>query len=187
MPQGYAYSRAFYDHFYRPENTVVIIAGDFDFEKAKGLIRTHYGRWRRGYQPAAVVPGAAAGGAAPADGGVSRPDAADRRDSSPCAAWDPGRSHRRPRSRSLDASAFGPNSPLYRRLVLQERRAQSLGGSFERARDPYIADRAGDGQPARGRHVGGGGHRGGDRALSARPRGAAAAGRHQAQHQNTGS
>jgi zinc protease len=39
----------------------------------------------------------------------------------------------------LGSLAFGANSPLYRRLVLQERRAQQLGQSFDRARDPYIA------------------------------------------------
>ena len=138
MPQAYAYSKAFYDHFYRPENTVVIIAGDFDFEKAKGLIRTHYGGWRRGYQPAAIVP--------------EPPQTAPRRQ----AVAYPGRTlpivaihHRAPAWDPADRTgaalevlgrlAFGPNSPLYRRLVLQERRAQSLGGSFERARDPYIA------------------------------------------------
>ncbi|HZI79454.1 MAG TPA: pitrilysin family protein [Vicinamibacterales bacterium] len=137
MPQGYAYSKAFYDHFYRPENTVVIIAGDFDVEKAKGLIRTHYGGWSRGYQPAAIA--------------AEPPQTAPRRQ----AVTYPGRTlpivaihHRAPAWNATDRGgaalevlgrlAFGSNSPLYRRLVLQERRAQSLGQSFERARDPYV-------------------------------------------------
>ena len=138
MPQGYAYSKAFYDRFYRPENTVVVIAGDFDAERAKGLIRTHYGGWRRGYQAAAIL--------------AEPPQSAPRRQS----VTYPGRTlpivaihHRAPAWDPADRTgtalevlgrlAFGSNSPLYRRLVLQDRRAQSLGQSFDRARDPYIA------------------------------------------------
>ena len=38
----------------------------------------------------------------------------------------------------LGRVAFGSNSPLYRRLVLQERRVQSLAQSFSLQRDPYL-------------------------------------------------
>jgi zinc protease len=38
----------------------------------------------------------------------------------------------------LGQAAFGPNSALYRKLVLEERRVQSLVPSFELARDPYL-------------------------------------------------
>jgi hypothetical protein len=122
----------FYDRFYRPENTAVVIAGDFDAAKAQALIRTHYGSWRRGYRAAAI----------PAE----PPQTAPRRRE----VTYPGRTlpivsiqHRGPAwnagdRRGAALEAFGTNSPLYRRLVLQERRAQSLGQSFDRARDPYI-------------------------------------------------
>src|ERR1044071_2358145 len=55
MPQGYAYSKTFYDRYYRPENTVVGGVGAFDHAKATSLIRQYYGGWRRGYQPPAIV------------------------------------------------------------------------------------------------------------------------------------
>jgi zinc protease len=137
MPQGYAYSKTFYDRYYRPENTIVVVAGDFDSAKTASLIRRYYGGWRRGYQAPAIT-------AEPAQ-------TAPRRRTVPY----PGRTlplvtihHRAPAWNAADRAgaalevlgrlAFGSNSPLYRRLVLQDRRAQSLGQSFDRARDPYI-------------------------------------------------
>jgi len=137
MPQGYAYSLDFFDRFYRPENVTVVIAGDVDFGKAKALVRARYAGWRRGYRPATI----------PAE----PPQSAPRRQ----AVTYPGRTlpivsihHRAPawsatdrRSVALEVLgrvAFGSNSPLYRRLVLQERRAQSLAQSFFLNRDPYI-------------------------------------------------
>ena len=137
MPQGYAYSRAFYERYYRPENVAIVIAGDFDFAIAKSLVRTHYGRWRRGYQAPAIV--------------NEPPQTEPRRRT----VSYPGRTlpivaiHHRgpawnPASRTavalevLGRVAFGSNSPLYRRLVLQERRVQSLAQSFSLQRDPYL-------------------------------------------------
>jgi zinc protease len=137
MPQGYAYSKTFYDRYYRPENTIVVVAGDFDTAKVTSLLRAHYGGWRRGYQPPAIV--------------AEPPQAEPRRKTVPY----PGRTlpivsvhHRAPAWNAADRAgaalevlgrlAFGSNSPLYRKLVLQDRRAQSLGQSFDRARDPYV-------------------------------------------------
>jgi hypothetical protein len=35
MPEGYDYSLSFFNRFYRPENVVLVIAGDFDFAAAE--------------------------------------------------------------------------------------------------------------------------------------------------------
>src|SRR5688572_13580827 len=56
MPQGYEYSLSFYDRFYRPENVVLVIAGDFDAAKAKQLITRYYGSWKRGYRAPTIEP-----------------------------------------------------------------------------------------------------------------------------------
>jgi zinc protease len=137
MPQGYAYSKTFYERYYRPENTIVIVAGDFDSATATSLLRKYYGGWRRGYQAPAIT--------------AEPPQTAPRRKTVDY----PGRTlpivtihHRAPAWNAGDRTgtalevlgrvAFGPNSPLYRRLVLQDRRAQTMGQSFDRARDPYI-------------------------------------------------
>ena len=50
MPQAYEYSKSFFERFYRPENVVLVIAGDFDTEKTKALIRKYYAGWKPGYK-----------------------------------------------------------------------------------------------------------------------------------------
>ncbi len=54
MPEQYDYSRSFFKRFYRPDNVVIVIAGDFDPARTMGLIRKYYGGWTKGYVPSAV-------------------------------------------------------------------------------------------------------------------------------------
>ena len=46
MPNAYEYSKSFYERFYRPDNVVLVIAGDFDNAKAKQLITKYYSGWK---------------------------------------------------------------------------------------------------------------------------------------------
>jgi zinc protease len=48
MPEQYEYSKSFFQRFYRPENVVLTIAGDFDRAKTMATIRQFYGEWERG-------------------------------------------------------------------------------------------------------------------------------------------
>ena len=137
MPDGYEYSKRFYERYYRPENVVLVVAGDFDTDAAKGLIRKYYGSWKPGYKAPDIRP---------------EPPQREARDlmvrypgrtlpilsiNYKAPAWDPA-------DRSavalevLGQVAFGANSPLYRKLVLKERRAQTLAPSFDLLRDPYL-------------------------------------------------
>ena len=47
MTEGYDYSRAFFDRFYVPANTTVIVVGDVDPGTVSTLVRRHYGSWRK--------------------------------------------------------------------------------------------------------------------------------------------
>lgn len=49
--------RAFYQRIYRPENTALIVVGDFDADLVEAEIRKHFASW----QPAPVVPAIEAG------------------------------------------------------------------------------------------------------------------------------
>ncbi len=49
MPNQYEYSLEFFQRFYRPENVIVMVVGDFDFDEAETLIRDHYSGWEGGY------------------------------------------------------------------------------------------------------------------------------------------
>jgi zinc protease len=48
MPNQYEYSRVFFDRWYRPERTTVIIAGDVEPKKAIALVEKYWSRWQRG-------------------------------------------------------------------------------------------------------------------------------------------
>ncbi len=137
MPEGYDYSLDFYQRHYRPENVVLVLAGDFDTAEAKRLIEAHYRDWEPGYVPPAI----------PVEPRQTAP-----RDS---LVVYPGRTlpilsinHKAPAWSATDTvaaalevlgrAAFGPNSDLNRRLVLQERRAQYLSAGFGLSRDPGL-------------------------------------------------
>jgi zinc protease len=138
MPEAYDYSLTFYERFYRPENVVLVIAGDFDVEQARGLIRKYYADWKPGYKPPAIQP--------------EPPQTAPRERTVPypgrtlpilsinykAPAWDPT-DRTAVALEVLGQIGFGANSSLYRRLVLQERRVQTLFPSFGLWRDPYLA------------------------------------------------
>ena len=137
MPNAYEYSTSFYERFYRPENVVIVIAGDFDFARAKGLIEQYYAGWKPGYEPPPIE--AEAAQTEPRERTVEYPGRTlpilSINYKAP--AWDPS-DRTGVALQVLGQVAFGANSPLYRKLVLEERRVQSLFPSFGLARDPYL-------------------------------------------------
>ncbi len=139
MPEGYEYSRSFYDRFYRPENVVLVLAGDFEMDRARALVEEYYGGWEPGYVPPDITP--------------EPEQTAPRRDTIDY----PGRTlpiltinFKAPAWSATDtlavatevlgAVAFGSNSELYRKLVIQENRVQFLSAGFGLARDPALVD-----------------------------------------------
>jgi zinc protease len=54
MPGYYDYSLGFFDRFYRPENTILLVVGDVDPERVAALARRFYGDWKKGYKPADI-------------------------------------------------------------------------------------------------------------------------------------
>ena len=137
MPQAYEYSKSFFQRFYRPENVVLVIAGDVDFEKAKALVRKYYASWKPGFKAPAIEPEPTQ--AAPREQTVKYPGR-----TLPIISIN----YKAPAWSATDKSAvalevlgqiaFGPNSAIYRKLVLQERRAQYVGPAFGLSRDPYL-------------------------------------------------
>ena len=137
MPQAYEYSKSFFQRFYRPENVVLVIAGDFDTEKAKALVRKYYAGWKPGYKTPAIEPEPKQ--TAPREDTVKYPGR-----TLPLIAINYKAPAWNPTDKSavalevLGQVAFGPNSAIYRKLVLQERRAQFVVPSFGLSRDPYL-------------------------------------------------
>jgi len=99
MPEGFDYSRLFFDRYYRPENCVILIAGDFDPRQAQrwcGALRAVEAR-----RPAAADPC----GAAPRRAGARRHRLAR------AGAADPGRLLPHPAYSAQDRTAGGAHSP----------------------------------------------------------------------------
>jgi zinc protease len=50
MPEAYDYSISFFQRFYRPENVVLLIAGDIEPKAVETLVEKYYGPWKPGYK-----------------------------------------------------------------------------------------------------------------------------------------
>jgi zinc protease len=50
MPNQFAYSKTFFDRWYRPEYATLTIAGDVDPAKVLPLVEKYWGNWKRGTQ-----------------------------------------------------------------------------------------------------------------------------------------
>jgi zinc protease len=137
MPNAYEYSTSFYERFYRPENVVIVIAGDFDFAKAKSLIEGYYAGWKPGYQAPKIEEEPEQ--TAPRERTVAYPG-----QTLPVLSINYKAPRWNPTDRTgvalevLGQIGFGVNSALYQKLVLKERRVQTLFPSFGLARDPYL-------------------------------------------------
>jgi zinc protease len=137
MPEGYEYSLSFYDRFYRPENVVLVLAGDFDTERAKQLVEEYYGDWEPGYVAPRIQQEPEQ--MAPRDTVVEYPARTlpilDINYKAP--AWS-ATDTMAVALEVLGRAAFGSNSELYRDLVIQNRRVQFLSAGFGLARDPAM-------------------------------------------------
>ncbi len=134
MPEGYDYSLAFHRRFYRPENVVLLIVGDVDPAATLPLIKKYYGAWEKGYEPAPITP-------EPPQTAPARPRSAfpAARCRSCCVAYkgdafDPA-NRDYVAARLLGELAFGPQSELYKKLVLREQRVEMLSCDIPINRD----------------------------------------------------
>jgi len=137
MPTMYDYSKSFFARFYRPENVVVMVAGDFDPAAVMEMIRREYGGWKPGYQAPAVQ-------VEPEQKGERTLDVAYDGRTLPMVtvAWKSPAFD--PTSREVAAGMvlgdllFGETSPAYRELVLEKRLAQRVFPGFRISRDPGL-------------------------------------------------
>jgi zinc protease len=137
MPNQYAYSRQFYDRFYRPEYATVVLVGDVTRSQALDLTQKYFGDWKRGgYHPDI-----------PVEPPQTAPRSASVQWNSPTLPWlaiafkGPAYSDERIDKAALDLLlpiAFGPNSDLYQRLVLKEQKVDELESDFGNHPDPEL-------------------------------------------------
>jgi zinc protease len=137
MPEGYDYSLSFHRRFYRPENVVLVIAGDLDYDRTEQLVHQYYDAWTPGYQTPNVP-------AEPAQHGVRRRTVRYPGRTLPILtinykgpAWS-ATDKDAVATEVLGQVAFGSNSDLYRKLVIEDRKVQFLNGDFGLPRDPGL-------------------------------------------------
>ncbi len=137
MPEGYDYSLSFFGRYYRPENVVLVLAGDFDFDEAERLIRRYYSPWEPGYVPPQITPEPTH--TAPRRRVVEYPGRTlpvlSVNYQAP--AWS-ATDKLAVAAEVLGRVAFGSNSDIYRKLVIEERKVQSLREGFDLSRDPEL-------------------------------------------------
>ena len=138
MPNQYAYSKVFFDRWYRPERTTLIIAGDVEPNKAIALVEKYWSGWKRGSYKSEVPVEPAPSGAiykhvswptptlpyvtvafrSPAFSETSKDQAA---------------------LQMLMSLSFGRTSPLYKRLVQDEQKVDQLFDYTPGRVDPTLA------------------------------------------------
>ena len=121
MPNQYSYSLEFYNRFYRPEYTTVLLVGDVTRDRALELTKKYFGDWTHGSYAPKI----------PAEPPQTESRTAHVDWPSPTLPWiavafkGPAYSDETKDKAALDLLspiAFGQNSELYHRLVLEEQK-----------------------------------------------------------------
>jgi zinc protease len=139
MPTLYDYSRDFFSRYYRPENTVLLIAGDVQPANVFALIEKYYGGWRRGYKPPEIP-------TEPEQTAERRVDVSYDGQTLPLVlvayklpVYDAADRTRVAADLFADL-AFGETSEAYRRLVLDEQVVEDLDAGASYNRDPGLLE-----------------------------------------------
>ena len=137
MPNQYEYSLLYKKRFYAPDNSILLVAGDFDHAQLLALVKKYYGGWEKS-NFALQTP-------------VEPPQTQLKRAHYPwptktmprlaVAFHGPAYSDEVIDKAALDLLAevsFSRSSPLYQRLVNKEQKCLSLAAGFNDTRDPSL-------------------------------------------------
>jgi zinc protease len=137
MPNQFEYSKQFFDRWYRPEYTTIVVAGDVTAEQVLPLIQKHWGSWKRGSYKAAIPKEPAATG--PKYAHVEWPTPTNPL--LDISFHNPPFSETDKDNGALDLVAtiyFGPTSDVYRKLVVTEQKLDALGANNASNIDPEL-------------------------------------------------
>ena len=138
MPNQYEYSKVFFDRWYRPEYTTVILAGDVTPERVLPLVEKYFGNWKRGSYKVDI----------PREPPANGPVYAHVPWQQPGLPWvtvafhGPAFSDTDRDWAAMDTLLtlmFGPTSDLYKRLVVDEQKVEQLSPYFPDSADPALA------------------------------------------------
>jgi zinc protease len=137
MPNQYEYGLKFFDRYYRPEYTTIIVVGDVQPQAVRALTDKYWGEWKRGsYHPDVPVE--------PPQEGPKAKNVAWPSPTLPLLAIafkGPAYNDSTADTAALDALAelaFSSTSDLYQKLVVQEQKADSISGNSPGEVDPSL-------------------------------------------------
>ncbi|HYN40132.1 MAG TPA: pitrilysin family protein, partial [Thermoanaerobaculia bacterium] len=137
MPNQFAYSKAFFDRWYRPEYATVIVAGDVDPAKVLPLVEKYWGSWKRGSYSVEI----------PVEPAPTGPKTVHVPWTTPTLPWvvvsfrGPAFSTTTRDWAALDVLldlAFGPTSDAYKKLVETEQKVDQLFPYLPASADPQL-------------------------------------------------
>jgi zinc protease len=137
MPNQYEYSLSFYKRYYRPENVILVVTGDFNPDVAFKHIQKYYGDWKPGYVEPQIKP----------EPPQKEPRSAEIKYEGRTLpiillgykmdAFDPSNKEF-VASNLLGSLAFGEISDIYKKLVLDEQKVQFIAAGASGSRDPGL-------------------------------------------------
>jgi zinc protease len=138
MPTEYEYSKLFFERWYRPQYTTVVVAGDVTPEEVMPMIERHWGGWRVGTTRPAEIP------KEPEPAGAQYVHVPWQSDTLPLvtvAFRGPAFSAGSRDTAAMDLIAalyFGETSELYKRLVVREQKVDALDVDVPTNVDPSL-------------------------------------------------
>ncbi|MEJ2274967.1 MAG: pitrilysin family protein [Woeseiaceae bacterium] len=135
MPNQLEYSHVFFDRWYRPEKTTVILVGDLEPEPTFELVKKYWGEWERGDYEMEV----------PVEPPLNGPKYEHLQWDGPTQPWfvmafrGPAFVPTEKDMPALDLVSeiyFSESSDLYRQLVLEDQSVDQLFGYFPNQKDP---------------------------------------------------
>ncbi|HZM87481.1 MAG TPA: pitrilysin family protein [Blastocatellia bacterium] len=137
MPNLYDYSLEFFNRYYRPEYTTIIVAGDVKHENVMQLVNKYWAGWKRG----SYVP------QIPKEPDQTKSLSTEVAWPTPTLPWvavsfkGPAYSDEQKDKPALDlisSLGFSQTSDLYQKLVIKEQKVDTLFADFEDHSDPYL-------------------------------------------------
>jgi len=136
MPNQYEYSKTFFDRYYRPEYSTILVVGDVTPEQVNTLAEKYFGQWQRGSY-ISVIPKEPEqtetryvhlqNGTIPAYFSMSYKGPAFSDSKIDMPALD-----------VLSSIVFSNTSDLYKKLVIDEQKVRFMGGGAYDSRDPNL-------------------------------------------------
>jgi zinc protease len=136
MPNQYEYSLEFFDKFYRPEYTTILVVGDVKQEDVNRFAEKYFGNWKRGsYQPTIATEPDQRSTRYVHIKHASYPPLLRLHYKGPAFS---DQSVDLPALQLLSQILFSETSDLYQKLVVKEQKVRNIFGGASSTRDPQL-------------------------------------------------